>query len=53
MLEEAEHRFLTDPTNDTAGEFMACLMEAEAEGTIDDDEWLDGLASIRNYLMGK
>lgn len=50
-LERAREAFEGMPTTVTAGIFMAALMEAEAEGAISDDEWLDGLASIRDFLL--
>lgn len=49
-LDTAEKEFLEKPSNTTAGAFMAALMDAEVDGEIDDDDWLDGLSMIRDYL---
>jgi hypothetical protein len=49
-LDEAKEAFIDNPTNATAGAFMTALMEAESEGELGDDEWLNGLASVRDYL---
>ena len=42
--------FRANPSNASAGDYMSALREMEAEGDIDDDEWLDGLAEINDYL---
>lgn len=49
-LHNAEGAFHDNPSNETAGTFMAAAMECEAEGDIDDDTWLNCLAEIRDYL---
>jgi hypothetical protein len=50
-LKAAEKEWEENPSNLTCGLYMEALCEAEAEGLIDDDEWLNGLCAIREWLM--
>lgn len=50
-FDEAQEAFQQTPNNQTAGAYLASAMEAENEGDLDDDEWLNALAEIRDYLL--
>ena len=52
-LDEAEHQFSNYASVETVGVFMKALMDAEEGDVLNDDEWLDGLATIRDYLLSK
>jgi hypothetical protein len=43
--------FPAEPTPATVGNYLAALMDAESEGYLDDDDWLDGLAAVRDWLQ--
>lgn len=50
-LNFAQTAFEQFPNNETAGVYLRVLMEYEADDMIDDDTFLDGLASIAVYLL--
>jgi hypothetical protein len=52
-LDKAHDAFQATPTNKSAGDFMALLMEYESNGMIGDDIWLNGLSEIGRYLSGE
>lgn len=50
-LDTAEGAFAVNPNITSAGRYLAAAMDAEADGTINDEEFLDHLASIRDWLQ--
>lgn len=52
-LEISETAFGKTPSNRTAGDYMAALMDAENEGLIDDEKFRDHLVGIRDWLLAE
>lgn len=51
-LDDAKEAFEHNPSNATAGDYLATLMQYEADDMIGDDTFLDGLGKIAGYLKG-
>lgn len=48
---KALYAFIAKPSNASAGHFMSVLMNCESEGLVGDDEWMDGLVYVRDFLL--
>jgi hypothetical protein len=51
-LDTARIQFDRDPTNETAGMLLQTAMEDMNDDTIDDDDFLDAVSTVREFLMG-
>lgn len=49
-FEKARDAFTVEPSNYTAAELLAAALDAETDDLIDDDQFLDAIASVRDYL---
>ena len=49
-LDLAQTEFIQSPNNVTAAGYLTAAMDAEAEGIINDEEFLDHLVAIRDWL---
>ena len=49
----AETAFGENPIKETAGDYMAALMDAENEGLVDDEDFRDHLVGIRDWLLAE
>lgn len=50
-LDSAEAAFKADPKTTSAGRYLGALMAAERDGTIDDDDFFDGLTVLCDWLI--
>jgi hypothetical protein len=50
---EAQKAFYDTPSNITAGAYMEAAREGESEGDLSDDEWLNALAEINDFLLAR
>ena len=51
-LDTAQEWFRAYPSMRSAGIYMDMLILYEQDDMIEDDTWLDGLAELRDYLLG-
>ena len=51
-LDTAQETFRAYPSMRSAGIYMDMLILYEQDDMIEDDTWLDGLAEVRDYLLG-
>lgn len=49
-VDTANEAFTNNPTQETAAMFLSKLREAEENGELTDDEFMNGLADIEAYL---
>jgi hypothetical protein len=52
-LDETKVRFTNKQDRESCAKFMQALMDAEQDDLIEDDEWMNGLAAIRQWLLGE
>ena len=50
QVDVARAAFMTSPQPATAAMFFSKLREAEENGSLEPDEWLNGLADLEAYL---
>jgi hypothetical protein len=50
-LRFAHEKFIMCPNKQTAGVYLALLVDAESEGSINDDEFLNGVAEVSHWLL--
>jgi hypothetical protein len=49
-LDEAREAFRENPSNPTAGDYLATAVEYASDDMMGDDEWIDAIAEVIDYL---